>query len=372
MQTAPHSLSPRSLFPDGPPEAVHSTARVLYYPLFDYLRIALALGVFVAHAGGAQRFGNMGNVCVQVFFALSGFLIGGILLDCTPRHLPRFFYNRATRIWVPYFLAIALLALGCVVKSQEFDLKLVEFLFYKATFVYNYFGSTQLAESASRMPLQATGNHLWSICVEEQFYLFAPFVLLFLPRIRVPVLIAIWLSQVFFPYSFGAITLGVLLAVSKQRHGAWYLRFPLSLALLVSLVVCSAGVWFGFIRYSLGVPIASVCTVALLAHPGASSPLGRLLGGVSYPFYLNHWTGLVLQRSVSRLLGVGPVISGTAALFIALAYATAHYWLVDRVILQHRGGWYTRKRGKVAFALAIGLFALGLAGGFLFRAFPPS
>jgi peptidoglycan/LPS O-acetylase OafA/YrhL len=41
------------------------------------------------------------NLAVQIFFALSGWLIGGILLRTDVQDLPRFYFNRATRIWIP-------------------------------------------------------------------------------------------------------------------------------------------------------------------------------------------------------------------------------------------------------------------------------
>ena len=75
-----------------------------YYPYFDYLRIALATIVMLGH-DGLIRWGQSGNLAVQVFFALSGWLIGGILLRLSTDDLPRFYFNRALRIWIPYYIA---------------------------------------------------------------------------------------------------------------------------------------------------------------------------------------------------------------------------------------------------------------------------
>src|SRR5262249_15984211 len=163
-----------------------------------------------------------GNLCVQVFFALSGFLIGGILARSSLQDLPRFYYNRTTRIWVPYLIAVGILALGCAVKRQPCDLKLLEFFSYMVTFLYNTFGVDQLAAFADRMPLHGTGNHVWSICVEEQFYLIAPLVLVLLPRGRVAVLLLAWLLNFLCPHNFAGISLGVLLALSQKRYGDWF------------------------------------------------------------------------------------------------------------------------------------------------------
>jgi hypothetical protein len=80
-----------------------------YYPSFDYLRFALAVVVVVGHCYQDQLWLRTGDLAVRIFFALSGWLIGGILLRATRDDLPRFYFNRATRIWIPYFAAIVLL-----------------------------------------------------------------------------------------------------------------------------------------------------------------------------------------------------------------------------------------------------------------------
>src|SRR5690349_15809326 len=56
--------------------------------LFDWLRFLLASAVVLAHEG-VFGWPQIGNLAVQVFFALSGWLIGGILLRTKPAELPR-------------------------------------------------------------------------------------------------------------------------------------------------------------------------------------------------------------------------------------------------------------------------------------------
>jgi peptidoglycan/LPS O-acetylase OafA/YrhL len=139
--------------------APHASA---YYPAFDWLRATLASTVFLSHSG-AIPWHAAADLAVQVFFALSGFLIRGILLACEGGDLPRFYFNRATRIWMPYGLAIALLALVTLLYRDPVTAKTLEFFLYKLTFVYNVFGPSQLATFHNQMPLRGTGNHFWSI-----------------------------------------------------------------------------------------------------------------------------------------------------------------------------------------------------------------
>lgn len=335
-----------------------------YFFLFDYLRIVLAVGVYVAHADhdGHLPF-HFGNACVQVFFALSGFLIGGILLASTPADLPRFYFNRCTRIWLPYGLAILLLFVGTALRQSLHDPKIWEFFFYKATFVYNLFGTQQLDTFHDRMPLSGTGNHFWSICIEEQFYLVAPFLILFARRWLLPALLGLLLLNVFKPHLFASIAFGVLLALSRRQFGDWYLSTRGRVACVITLVVTTAIFSWRADTYMIFVAPAAASVVALVAIPGASRPLGVTLGGMSYPFYLNHWLGLFVRNPLRRILHCGWFEAGVVGLALALAYSFVHYRLIDRAVHERRGSWYTRDRGYMACATAILLIVVGVAGG---------
>src|SRR6476620_9631556 len=132
----------------------HHASKAGEFPLFDWLRLILASVVALSHEG-ILGWGPAGNFAVQVFFALSGWLIGGILLRTELRGLPRFYYNRGTRIWIPYVFAVAtiylLSALREPVTSHYFHC-----LFYDLTFTHNWF-IEKIPAVVSLMPLQGTG-----------------------------------------------------------------------------------------------------------------------------------------------------------------------------------------------------------------------
>jgi peptidoglycan/LPS O-acetylase OafA/YrhL len=99
--------------PDGVLEDVKPSGSLeAYYPWFDWLRFGLALVVLFYLEGLFKSF-HAGNLAVQVFFALSGWLIGGILVKLQRKELPRFYVNRALRIW-PYAAATIRLCGGLV------------------------------------------------------------------------------------------------------------------------------------------------------------------------------------------------------------------------------------------------------------------
>ena len=131
-----------------------------YYPWFDWLRFALANVVMLVHFGIVHGWPHAGDFAVQVFFALSRWLIGEILLEQSRGDLPRFFFNRAVRIWAPYYLALLFLIAASLLREPATS-KWLEIVFYKATFVYNLFGTRQAAQHVKEMPLAGTGSHFW-------------------------------------------------------------------------------------------------------------------------------------------------------------------------------------------------------------------
>lgn len=356
----------RSESPAAPTSPNRRQASEVYYPYFDYLRMVLALGVFAAHAP-LDIPEHVGNFCVQVFFALSGFLIGSILVESRPSDLPRFYFKRTTRIWIPYAIAIVLLFAGCLAKGQTLTPTIAEYFFYKATFVYNWFGQAMLATSRADAPLQGTGHHFWSICVEEQFYLVAPLIMVLCGRFRSVVLAGLLVVvPLLGTWVFTSIVLGVFLALSDAHFGSWYRKRGAVLLLLLAIGVAAYLMQTTSLPYVSLAPVAAVSIVALLAHPGSGTAAGKLVGGVSYPFYLNHWIGIFFIRPVARVTGT-EALGIAIGLTIAISLSAAHYWLVDKNILRYRSGWYSPKVGIRCSVAGFAAIIVGLTGAALWR-----
>jgi peptidoglycan/LPS O-acetylase OafA/YrhL len=303
-----------------------------YYPFFDYLRITLAVGVFLAHA---ELDLNIGNFCVQVFFALSGFLIGSILCQSNRKDIPRFYFNRCTRIWIPYFIGILLMITAGIIKGEVFTQKITELYFYKATFVYNFFGPPQLALK-HLFPLQGTGNGYWSVCVEEQFYLMAPFILVLAKKYAAPLMgvLALLLCYKYSGY-FASISLGVFFALSKIRHPQWHLKFRAKALFIAAMSILALAAYFNILSYEAYSPFMSVLVVMLLCFEGTQQQLGKTLGGMSYPFYLNHWVGLFFTKRIIALTN-SHSFAIVLALLISLGFSWAHYQIIDKNIVIYR------------------------------------
>ncbi len=338
-----------------------------YYPRFDWLRGLLAVVVVLQHAD-LVPWHNSGPFAVHVFFVLSGWLIGGILLDLAPKDLPRFFYNRTLRIWGPYFFALALV-LGVGLLRDVITPKWLEIVAYKATMVYNVFGTRQLAEHVAQMPLHGSSSHFWSVNAEEQFYLITPLLLVLLRWRGLGRSPWLWAAITAFMVAtgteYGGLSMGVLARI-VLRDNEFHLT-PTGRAMSVALLAASVPFLANDPTYIRSAPVAGLMIVLLLSRRGASTPLGTVVGGMSYSLYLNHWIGIYVANFIGKKWAAlsGPLPWFLAAVALPVALAVAHYLVIDRTIHDYRGRYYTPGRGRVATVVAYSLMAAGLTYGAL-------
>jgi peptidoglycan/LPS O-acetylase OafA/YrhL len=147
-------------------------------PGLDFLRALAIVVVLLYHAGimgfplpgRIHRFGWIG---VDLFFVLSGYLIGGQLLAPLVRgrsiNLGRFFARRALRIVPAYFVVLAIYAF--FPSWREYPVMFPLWKFVVSVQNIGLRGGTAF-------------SHAWSLAVEDQFYLLLPFILLFVSRGR--------------------------------------------------------------------------------------------------------------------------------------------------------------------------------------------
>lgn len=151
-------------------------------PGLDGLRAVAYLLVFFFHA----RYLEVGWIGVQFFFVLSGFLITGILLDMkkslpTGGYFLKFYGRRFLRIFPLYYFYLLLMAgltawLISISYRPSYMETSAEQIRYAALYAYNFMLATVNHEPAFYL------EHLWSLSLEEQFYVFWPLVILFVPE----------------------------------------------------------------------------------------------------------------------------------------------------------------------------------------------
>jgi peptidoglycan/LPS O-acetylase OafA/YrhL len=146
----------------------------------DALRALGALLVFGFHTSHLVHNGFGGGwIGVPLFFAVSGYLIGGRLLELSDRGAPlgstlaSFYWRRAVRIFPIYWLFLLLVSVLALSSGEG---QLLRALPYAWTYTSNFFNA-----SSAYTPNAILGP-TWSLAVEEQFYLLFPFVVLLLSR----------------------------------------------------------------------------------------------------------------------------------------------------------------------------------------------
>ncbi len=160
------------------PEPVKRNQR--YMPGLDGLRAIAVLAVIVFHLGFDWAPGGL--LGVGIFFTLSGYLITDILLSQLSQRgridFLRFWGARARRLLPALFVMLAIVSAWVTVfgpaQPMQFREAVVSSVFYVNNWEQIFANVSYFARFAPEGPL----NHLWSLSVEEQFYIFWPFLLL--------------------------------------------------------------------------------------------------------------------------------------------------------------------------------------------------
>lgn len=351
-------------------QSINLSSEPSSYPLLDWLRFVLASVVVLDHAHFQFAHFLTGSLAVSVFFALSGWLIGGILLRTDIHELPRFFFNRSTRIWIPYFVAIILLYSIAVIR-EGIDFFWLKYLIMDITFTHQLF--TIFPAASYEMPLGGSGNQFWSIAVEEQFYLLAPLVMLFVINGKA---LTTWLiiSAVCLAFgsNFGPISLGVCAAIMQRDYRianqSLYRMLTLFLLLASTLALSLDSSRWDWIAG----PIFSIALVVFLATPGERSKIALFFGGLSYPLYLNHWLALYFIHGAAKHLGLLELSSLPLISYLfAIGITVPLYIFIDRRISEHRNEWFNPKLGMYLGIISYFLVTVGIvAGTFMYHIGP--
>ena len=299
----------------------------LYRPDIDGLRAVAVLSVVIFHAFPEYLGG--GFIGVDVFFVISGFLITSLILreQKEERFSLRHFYARRIRRIFPALslvLGFGLIAGWICLNFMEYK-QLTKHTGSSAIFITNFMLLREAGyfdNAADTKPML----HLWSLAIEEQFYLAWPLVLMFfkrLPRWLFPVLVVLLLSSL--TYSLSLVFKGDLEHdFYSPLSRSWELLLGASLAFGVSRQAAiptawrnMAG-WVGFVLIfmsacfldkSMPFPgywaLPPTLGAALILFAGMQSNVNRALlasrplvaiGLISYPLYLWHWPLLSFAR----------------------------------------------------------------------------
>ena len=320
--------------------SVTSSPRVTrYLPQLDGLRAVAVACVLAFHfIPGVDRYAPLGSMGVRLFFVISGFLITGILLSWRGRPLAvalkTFYVRRSLRIFPVFYFALAAAALLNIGPVRDTWAWHVTYL----SNIYFY----------RRGDWHGSVSHLWSLAVEEQFYLMWPWLILCAPeRWLRPAMIAMIavapLSRLLFPNAMDSVLptscldslgMGALIAMASPHKGAPD-RVGVAGAVLVAVTLfiryASLGGQYQVVGLDFGVSLFSAWLVASAAS-GFSGAVGRVLslapiiavGRISYGLYVYHgFTPYLLGRYVPGFITmpapmrVALLVSATTVIAVA-------------------------------------------------------
>ncbi len=356
-----------------------------YRPDIDGLRAIAVLAVVAYHAAPGRLPG--GFIGVDVFFVISGFLISSILLNSLEKDkfsILDFYQRRVRRIFPALFVVLVACALAgwFFLLPSEYQ-QLGKHIAAGTAFVSNFAlwnESGYFDMSAMFKPLL----HLWSLGIEEQFYIFWPIILWFAYKRKwsMPLtislisaasfILSIYLSRVnaasafYLPLPrFWELLAGALLACTPQT-------VKISANVLISNLCSAFGLAFILVGFLLinekstfpgWWALLPVVGAAMLIAAGSQAWINKWLlsnkpmvwvGLISYPLYLWHWPILSFLRILEgqEILQYKRVIAVVAAFILA--------WLTYRLVEMP-----VRKSAKsksIVLALLIMMLSVGTFG----------
>lgn len=359
----------------------------IYFENLDALRFLCFLSVFFYHSFHTEYasildndayqfitgrvFAN-GNLGVNFFFVLSGFLITYLLIEerktTSTINLKNFWIRRILRIWPLFYACVGFGFIIFPILKEFFGQTPNE-----SASLLNYLTFTNNFDVIQKgFPDSSVLGVLWSVAIEEQFYLFWPLILFALPvkHYWIPFIIIICGSMVFRslynePNYLELHTLSCIGDMSIGALGAWLVhsdRFKKKITgLPKSLIICNYLLFIVIFLFRkelllsspLTIPferilIAIIILIIILEQTYANRSffkLGRLvwmtkLGRITYGLYCLHFVGILITLNLTRMAGLNQkawqviILETTIALGLSILIASVSYRFFEKPFLK--------------------------------------
>ncbi len=375
-------------------------SEIAYRPEIDGLRAIAVLSVVLYHAGIGPGAGFAG---VDVFFVISGYLITALLHKEWTRsgRIDLFgFYARRMRRIVPALIVVvtctviaSTMLLSPYGEQHKLAQSAVASLLFVANFHFQATSGGYFDGDSALLPLL----HLWSLAVEEQFYLLWPLALIGLlrrpkstaPAIAILAIASLALAEYLvrndpsaafyqMPPRFWELALGGLVALQPSRQ----MRDGRTLA-SVGIVVLLAGLFIPVVHFpALGALPAVAGSALLLRGIHGSAPSGWVgawlrsrpmvfFGLISYSLYLWHWPLLAIDRATR--IGPSPLAVRVLLAICAVVLAWLSYRFVEKPFRRPDPGTSNRKLVASGLITSLSLaYCIATLGSGLDQMHPPS
>jgi len=357
------------LFPKLNIQYTGSKEHILALDGFRGLAILLVLLFHMFHF----MFGWCG---VDLFFVLSGFLITGVLLESrgTPHYFSNFWIKRILRIFPLYYLVLAII----LIPKTYFQINTVSFTSWT---YWTYLQNWAYVINGAFPDGKDTLNHFWSLAIEEQFYLFFPFIIRYLKNNWLPyllsgfVVLAIISRFYFFDSNnigyyvatsarLDSLSIGALLAYCIRYRRAFLEKwnsfvFYISLLYILCVLILTQDPHFSnpyFAKFGLTV-IALLFGSTLIfsiasskkgfVHKLFTHPIMTFLGKISYGLYVYHWILYVFIKpplesiifSNLQNATLAKIFTSLTILAVAISLSYLSFLFIEKQFLRLKTRW---------------------------------
>lgn len=345
---------------------------IKYRPEIDGLRAIAVISVIIYHLN--ENWLSGGFLGVDIFFVISGFLITGIIITEIQQNsfsFKQFYTRRIKRIYPAFITVMALVSLiaSAIFIYNDFN-KLRKTIELAIAFLSNfYLGLTQgyFDLSANENPVL----HIWSLAVEEQYYLIFPLILILAYKkfreikvlfIITLILFFILLATSFIPANFykevlhqpniyylsnlrfPELLVGSLLAIYHNLSNKVQLSKQVNniLAILSTLLLFSClFLMNNDIAYIPGITLILPCIfTALIIHTTSQNNIVKLclsnkaivfIGKISYSLYLYHWIFIAFAYYITGEKQINNQLIAIVTV-LTIIFSVLSYYLIEQPI----------------------------------------
>lgn len=343
----------------------------IHFHTFDSLRFLSFLLVFLQHApipkNSILQYFSRGEIGVSFFFVLSGFLITYILILEKLNHqkipLKKFFKRRILRIW-PLYYAMVLFAF-----CTPYILNFFHLPFSNEGYEPNWFLTVTFLENYMMM---YTGTHanvsplfiIWSLCVEEHFYIIWGFLMYFISLKNIPKLLVIcilisFVARIIYNvldigtidiitnigyFAFGAIPAYLLIFKKKiiEKVGSIHAVYKYLYFVIVILAITFLPNIIVFKHVELGIIIFGILFSVLILFTLGGKNVFKIsdhsifgwLGKYTYGLYLIHVICIILFEKIGERYNLGTYTIIILAFIFTVVLSYLSYHLFEKQFLK--------------------------------------